>query len=977
MIARSLLAAALLAGFTPPAAAAPAHLTISSPELVVEVGADFPLVRRYTDRASGAVLDGRTTALDEITVDGVARRVSGRGEVGADGVARYRLTVDGLPGVVVEASLRVTGRATTFRVDRVTDTPRARVGTLDIPGHDLVSVSSEQAGAGTAFTTLDPNATRTADVIGPLTRATPADPAPVGASYGIVHTGQLAAAVETNSSYDKPSGPANGDDARLWHQARSDGDGMRVGLWSGQWTHRAAGSDATEEAPWATVVVTPEVNGDGRVDWQDGAVAFRDIAVTAPGAGRTAERVITHIPFNFASQATHPFLRTLDDVKRISLATDGLGQLAVLKGYGSEGHDSAHPDYADNYNERAGGLRDINTLAAEGQRWNADIGVHVNATESYPEAKAFSERLVDLNRKGWNWLDQSWEIDQRRDNASGALAERFRRLREQAHPNLDFLYVDVYRNHGYVADHMLTELRRQGWTVGTEWSDKLERSSVWSHWANDLDYGGQTNKGLNSRIIRFVRNHERDVWNPHPVLGNSRIEEFEGWTGETDWNAFYRNIWTHNLPAKFLQRQRILRWDDHEITFTGGVRGTDASGRREIFAGGAKVLDGDRYLLPWNGKYYHYNPAGGRTEWTVEGDRPLTVYRLTDTGRRAVGEVRPAGGRITLDAEPGVPYVLDDAGRPSPDPGWGQGSGLNDPGFNAAGLAAWHPRGDVRAERTAQGHTVARFTGPGTLEQRLAPLRPGTYSASVWVEVEPGATRRATLSVGGASNHVDSSTARNYVAADEKHGTYFQRLRVLFDVPSGQRPVLRITGGAGVRVDDVRVVRTERVAGPGMAAEDFEHVDQGWGPFVKGDAGGSTDPRTHLAQRHAPYTQRGWNGKLVDDVLTGSWSLKAHEENAGLVYRTVPQTVRLQPGRRYRVEFAYQNGHAGQYSWITGTGAAERATPMPRALTTTPFAEEFTAGPDAWVGLRKHRVDTPAEADFVLDDFRVTDLGPA
>ncbi|AXB48369.1 endo-alpha-N-acetylgalactosaminidase family protein [Amycolatopsis albispora] len=973
MLPRSILVAVLLTGVTPAVAAEPPALVLTSPELSVEVGADFPLVHRYTDRATGATLDGRTGGLDQITINGAAHRVTGQGSVSGN-VARYRLTVDDQPGVVIDASLRVDGRATTFRIDRITDTDQFRVGTLDLPGHDLVSVSSGQPGAGTAFTTLDPNATRTADVFAPVTPETAAEPNPVGASYGIVHTGSLAAAVETNSVYDKPSGATNGDDARLWHQARKDGDGTRVGVWSGQWTYRAEGSAATEELPWAKVVVTPEVNGDGKVDWQDGAIAFRDIAITAPGAAKTPDRVITHIPFNFASQATHPFLRTLDDVKRISLATDGLGQLAVLKGYGSEGHDSAHPDYGGNYNERAGGLADLNTLAAEGEKFNADFGVHVNATESYPEAKAFSEQLVDLDRAGWNWLDQSREIDQRRDNASGELAKRFRQLREETHPNLDFLYIDVFRNHGYVADHMLRELRDQGWTVGTEWSDKLERSSLWSHWANDLDYGGQTNKGLNSRIIRFIRNDQRDTWNPHPILGNTRIEEFEGWTGETDWTSFHRNIWVHNLPAKFLQQQRITRWDEHEITFTGGVRGTDAAGKREIFAGDAKVLDGDKYLLPWKGKYYHYNPAGGRTEWTVPDERELTMYRLTDTGREAVGVVRPQHGKVTLDAEPGVPYVLDGPGGRTADPRWGEGTGLVDPGFNAADLRRWRPQGDVHAERTALGHTVARFDGLGALEQRLTGLEPGTYSASVWVE----SPQRTELTVGNTKNFIDRSTAKNYVAADEKQGTYFQRLRVVFDVAAGEQPNLRITGGAGVRVDDVRVVPTERVAGPGIVNEDFEHVDQGWGPFVKGDAGGSTDPRTHLSELHAPYTQRGWHGKLVDDVLSGNWSLKAHEENAGLVYRTVPQTVRFEPGHRYRVEFSYQNGHAGQYSWITGSGTAEQATPLPAQHQTARFAQEFTVdGPDAWVGLRKHDVPTPLQADLVMDDFTVFDLGLA
>lgn len=995
-----------------PVAAAATEFTLSSPELDVVVGGAFPYVRSYTDRAGGASLDGRAGALDEITINGQPHKVSGEGEVTADGVARYRLAVADRPGVRIDASLSVSGRATTFRVDDIVDTAEFRVGTIDIPGHDLVSVSSSQPGAATAFTTLDPDKTTTADVIGPLTADTAADEAPVGASYGIVNTDGLAAAVETNSFYDKPSGPTDGDDARLWHEARKSGDGAtRVGMWSGQWTYRAAGATATEELPWAKVVVTPDANGDSTVDWQDGAVAFRDIAIDATGADQVADRVVTHIPFNFASQATHPFLRTLDDVKRIALSTDGLGQRAILKGYGNEGHDSAHPDYGGNYNTRAGGLDELNTLLAEGRDWNADFGVHVNATESYPEAKAFDEELVDLDTPGWNWLDQSWEIDQRRDNISGDLARRFRQLREETHENLDFLYIDVYRNHGFVADHMLAELREQGWQVGSEWSDKLERSNLWSHWANDVNYGGETNKGLNSQIIRFIRNDQRDTWNPHPILGSSAIEEFEGWTGEVDWNTFYDNIWTTNLPAKFLQQHKIQRWGEHEITFTDGVRGTDAAGKREFFVGDAKVLDGDRYLLPWGvdggaRKLYHYNPAGGTSEWTVPaefaGAGDLRLFRLSTDGKQAVDTLPVRDGKVSIAADPGVAYVLYADGAEAaeapvdPEPDWGHGTSIVDPGFNAPELNAWNPSGNVGIDVSERGQRSASFgEGTAAIEQRVGALDAGTYSASAWVEVEPGKSRSTRISVAEedkppAVNQVDASTARNWMAADEKNGTYFQRVRVLFDVTEdGARPTLRISAGDGdarVLVDDVRLVRTERPAGDALVTEDFENVDQGWGPFVKGDAGGITDPRTHLAEANGEYTKRGWHGKLVDDTLAGSWSLKSHEENNGLVYRTVPQTVRFEPGHRYRVEFDYQNGNSGQYAWITGSDpdgqvpATEelRATPLAAQHETAGFSEEFTAGPDgaAWVGLRKLDAgETPEQSDLIMDDFTVIDLG--
>ncbi|MEU4393686.1 endo-alpha-N-acetylgalactosaminidase family protein [Kribbella sp. NPDC023855] len=992
-LAAAALAAGLLVALPPTAATAgPAatDLTLTSPELTVTVAADFPRVIRYADNASGRSLGGQPDAISTVTVNGVARaaRLTGPPTV-TTGRAQYRLAFDALPGVELDASLALTGRVTTFSIDAVRDTEASRVRTIDIPDHDLVSVASTDPGATTAFTTLDPDSTRTADKITPVTSATAAEPAATGATYAFVNTSGLAAGIESNSVYDKPSGQSVDDGARFWHRARKAADGTsRVGVWSGQWTYRADTAPYTEPLPWAKVVVTPDANDDKVVDWQDGAIAFRTIMTEPKGGDEVKNRVVTHIPFNFASQATHPFLRTLDDVKRISLATDGLGQMALLKGYGSEGHDSAHPDYGGNYNQRAGGLTDLNTLLRKGKDYNASFGVHVNATESYPEANAFSEELVDKSSKGWNWLNQSYYIKQRPDLASGNIVKRFQQLRDETDPNLKELYIDVYYQSGWLADGLTRQLADQGWQIGTEWADRHERTSLWSHWANDLDYGGATNKGLNSQIIRFVRNHEKDVWNADPILGQSSLVEFEGWTGEVDWNAFYANIWQRNLPAKFLQQQKILDWNSNEITFTGGVRGTVANGKRSLSVGTAKVLDGDKYLLPWDGnkKLYHYNPAGGATTWQVPAgfstDR-FTVYKLTDTGRVRIGTAPVRNGNITLAANPGQPYVLYPEQAPRlADPQWGEGSHLEDPGFNAGSLNAWDPTGNASIATLANGQHVAELgSDHTTLQQRIRGLVPGRiYSASAWIEVEPGKSRKTTLDVNGTSVTVDRSTAMNRVAADDKQGLYYQRARVVFEAKgiTADLTLKAISGAARVRIDDVRVVETKRPAA-GLV-DDFENVDQGWGPFVKGDAGGTTDPRTVLARKHAPYTQAGWNGKLVDDVLDGEWSLKSHEENQGLVYRTIPATVPFTPGHKYKVSFDYENGVAGQYSWVQGVDRPKavevKATPIGAQRTKATFSQEFVAGcgGDYWVGLRKHSSGGD-QADFVLDNFAVTDLG--
>ncbi|UJB41495.1 endo-alpha-N-acetylgalactosaminidase family protein [Streptomyces sp. A1-5] len=1019
---RQLVAATALAGVattlplgsrTATAAPRTAETVLHSAALDVRVDPAFPRIVSYTDRATGAVLHGQETPVTQILIDGTAHtpRVTHRARADR---ATYTLALDG--GTTLTAEITVDGWQVTWRLTAIDDTPALRVGTLQIPGLALLSVRSDQPGAHLLAARLQLDKATSGDTLVRVTPDTPAEPAPTGCAYAVVATDQLAAGIETNTVYDTPTAATSWENGRLWRQTlRGDGY-LKAQLAPGQWTHRAAGqpTDATEPLPYATVVLTRDRNGDGRTDWQDAAIALRDIMVVPLGADTQHLRVVPHIPFNFASQATNPFLATLDNVKRIALATDGLRQFTLLKGYQSEGHDSAHPDYGGNYNARAGGLADLNTLLRAGKKWHSDFAVHVNATESYPVAHAFSETLVDKNDKQWDWLDQSYRINARHDLTAGTVAARFAQLRKETDPALNTVYLDVFRESGWNSDRLQRHLRDQGWQIATEWGHGLERSALWSHWANETDYGPDTSRGINSRLIRFLRNHHKDVFADKwpTLLGAPRMGNFEGWTGKNDWHAFHTIVWNDALPAKYLQAYPIRTWTDHEITFEGPTRTavTDTDGTRRITTDGRLVYDGGSYLLPWEPrratdptKLYHYNPRGGRSSWRLPrgwSDTPAVhAYRLTDQGRTDRTRIPVTDGQITLTARPGTAYVVYRTEAPTPpDPHWGEGTPLIDPGFHAGDLAAWRTTGPATVEINDRGD-YELVIGPGaaaTVAQRLARLAPGDYAASVQVEVgaTAGERRRAGLTVRTAdgvtaTNWTDTSTATNHVAADRKTGTRFQRMTTRFTVPDGGGPAtLGLTaapGRARIRFDNVRVVAAPRPTTPPatpttpatLVYEDFAHVPQGWGPFVKGDAGGSTDPRTHLAQRHAPYTQRGWNGKAIDDVIDGGQSLKSRGENTGLVYRTVPHTVRFTPGRRYRVTFRYENEKAGQYAWITAvdepTARELRRQPLPVATRPTTLDYEFTApeSGDAWVGLRKTGSDGTVE--FVLDAFHVTE----
>ncbi|UKY49562.1 endo-alpha-N-acetylgalactosaminidase family protein [Streptomyces inhibens] len=992
-----------------PAAAAPraGEAVLRSDALEIRVDTAFPRIVSYTDRGTGAVLHGQETPVAQVLIDGTARTPQVTHRTRADR-ATYTLRFDGGTELTVEIAVR--DWQVTWRVTGITDTPALRIGTLDIPGLALLSVRSDQPGAALLAARIELDKAKSGDTLVQVTADTPAEAAPTGCAYAVVATDRLAAAVETNTVHDKPSGATTWENGRLWRQTVK-GDGfVKAQLVCGQWTHRAAGQpvDATDPLPYATVIVTRDRNGDGTVDWQDAAIALRDIMVVPLGADEQHLRVVPHIPFNFASQATNPFLATLDNVKRIALATDGLRQFTLLKGYQSEGHDSAHPDYGGNYNRRAGGLADLNALVRAGKKWNSDFAVHVNATESYPVAHAFSERLVDKDDKQWDWLDQSYRIDPRRDLVSGDIARRFAQLRKETDPALTTLYIDVFRESGWNSDRLQRHLRDQGWQVTTEWGHGLERSALWSHWANETDYGPDTSRGINSRLIRFVRNHHKDVFADKwpTLLGSGRMGNFEGWVGKTDWHAFHTIIWTDALPAKYLQAYPIKTWGAHEITFEGPTKTSvsDAEGTRKITTDGRLVYDGGTYLLPWEprratdpDKLYHYNPRGGTSSWTLprgwSDATTVYAYRLTDQGRTQETRVPVNGGKITLTARAGVAYVVHRSKAPAQGgPGWGEGTPLTDPGFHSGTLDGWQVTGPAAVKLSELGdhELVIGAGGAATVAQKLTRLAPGTYAASVQIEVgaEAGERRRAALEIRTAdgvtaANWTDASTAGNYVAADRKSRTRFQRLFTHFTVPDGGGPVtLALTAAAGrarVRFDNVRVVPAEPTAKKGaLAYEDFENVPQGWGVFVKGDAGDVTDPRTHIAQRHAPFTQRGWNGKAIDDVIDGGQSLKSRGENTGLVYRTVPHTVRFTPGHRYRITFRYENEKAGQYAWITAvddpTARELTRSPLPVATRPTTWAYEFTA-PDrgeAWVGLRK--VGDDGTAEFVLDTFEVREV---
>ena len=999
-----------------------ATFTISSAQMSVELYRSFPAVRQYTLPDIGLVFEGSLQPDGSLLLNGTKVQAEVTVNTEADR-AIYRLSLEELK-IRLFLTVEVQGRSLVFTWLQPLEEGAVQVHSIALADSPLLSCASTDA-AQFADARMYTKVEGTGDTYITLDGSETPDTERQGYMYAMLSNGGLSGSIWTNAVYDKPAGPTARENGRIWKQSIAEDAGMRTGIWSGDWLLRAEGATEPEPNPQLIVVITPDANADGVVDWQDGAIAYRSVMRTPLGSERIPEQVVQRIVHNFGSQATNPFLKTLDETKRVFIATGGLGQKVLLKGYQSEGHDSAHPDYGGNYNTRAGGLEDLNLLVDTGKQFNADFGVHINAQEAYPEAHAFNEELIgDTN--GWSWLDQAVVIDKRHDALSGNRYRRLMQLHEEV-PGLEFIYLDVWYQDGWESREVAREINSLGWTLATEFPTALEYDATWNHWAVDVNYGSSDLKGFHSDIARFIGNHLKDCWVAgHPLLGGTELMGYEGWQGRRDFDKFLDTTFRVNLPTKWLQHFRILNWSEDEIRFTGNVVAKLVDGKRVITQDGRVVLDGDSYLLPWppdvsDGsipeRYYYYSNSADTTYWDylqylrkdkrfeIRQDQEFLLWfqTLTESGLQDTREIDLVEGKEAVSHQ-GIGVVTNSyrIGDWSGFPVYGQNSPIRDPGFNEGNIDSSSGRIEDGVLGTQQaviehGNVDVIPNDYGDYELHVRPgaefamskglmiRETGSYCISMAVEVRGETPRRVRIHVKRTSvppgypdtAWLDSPSAINYVAADPKHDMAMQRMQLIVDFdtlnPLPQRVIEVAEGDAEVFIDDLQCVPAVRPPLPEGAYffEDFEHTVRGWYPFVKGDAGGANDMRTHLAERHEPYTQRGWRDKLIDDVIGGQWSLKSHADNPGLLYRTIPQNLRFEPGRLYIVTLDYESSGDNDHEIvISDSSGAEIVIPLAQSLEARPILFRFRAAADgsSWFGIRK-----PAESDtdLVIDNVLV------
>ena len=1065
--------------------------SIQSDVMKVYIGKEFPLVARYEMLSDATTFfRGNENALNTVKINGISIEPTVTVEATTEDSRTYAMHVeDQTSGINFDMKVKISVDADTLTWE-VIELKKAvacpKIATIDVDGLNLLTISAVEEGANFAGAGNSTVTTVTGDVFQSFEDGF-VPSAKDGYLYGILTNGKLSAGLFSNSEAegDKRVIRSNGADTMSltsapWYYELGDKNGQRVAANYADYP--------VSELPWVKVAIAADVNNDNEIDWNDGALACRKIVHIPYGSEVMKDMVNYRIVMNFSSMAPNPFLATADNIKKVYLATDGLPQGVVLKGYGNEGHDSANSEYAD-IAEREGGVEDFRDLIKIAHKYNTEVGIHINAQEAYPEARSFNEVMLESGFPGgWGWLDQSHVINKIWDLSSQARWKRLVQLYDringtnhmslnweageyvlndpensrnslgtvdiskeaiqqeaEANPdNMDFIYLDVWYQDAWETRRIAEEFNALGWRFSTEFSAEGEYDSTWHHWSTDAPYGGAAMKGYNSDIIRFIRNDQRDsqVLNypsyggtaDNPLLGGYRLYGFEGWGGDQNFNNYILQTFNQNLPTRFLQHYYVVDWENYEdgqspvgnhereitlwndegdvvIVTRNEEQRADENIERTITLNGTKILDDVTYLLPWTEedgtvKLYHWNLDGGTTTWTLTKDfaglENVVVYELSDQGRINEKTVAVVDNTITLEAKAATAYVVvKGASVKTLADDFGECDYVVDPGFNgyAAGEqldeADWS--GDIEdasvvVEKHTTGDQRLAINSPKkeiTLSTKISGLEVGKdYVAEFYVENNSDAKAYIIVDAGAkeVSNYTEKSISYNYVQCDIKHGTNMQRMQVSFVAESTEADliIVREAGKGSTYIDDIRIVeiKLNNFQEDGTFVQDFETVVQGLYPFVIGGSQGVTDHRTHLSQLNAPYTQAGWNGRVIDDVIDGNWSLKHHTASTGIVYQTIPQNFRFEPGKVYTVEFDYQSGPNKAYVMVVGDGttytipAADDFYPAAHGEDQTQHVTMQVVGSGSgqtWIGLyqagNRSGSGSMGETDFTLDNL--------
>ncbi len=732
--------------------------SIESNEMKVYLDRDFPRAIQYEMKSSGAKIDGNRTKLSTLRLTtGMTYSLNTSQGLTGSTVKDYTPVVecgqviqndDGSQHVIytlkvnelnAELKLKATVEGTILKFDfnEIKEDPANRIFIIEIPNHNPVTVSNFDANSSFAGSKMESNIGKSGDSFFSINNMLSGSDF---YNYAFVSNGNVAAGIKSNAFGLDDGGVAK----RVFADTRRNDALVTTSLLSGSWVWRFP--DATKkfidyegrygqgeqklldrtyfddptapgrEKPYVWVVLAENNNGDNVVNWQDAANEFRKVAKVAVGSDKVADAVVQRLIMSQGNETNYPYLSSVDETKRISLHTDGLGQI-ILQKY----HNAGNWGDFSVYDDQLGGLDEFRKFAdITTNQYNSFVGVHTNFTEYFAKVDQFSYENVEMQAdgitprsKGYKafgyYLHQCYVIDDQLDaltrysdnEASQAKSryERIKRFKDDI-PDLGFIYSDVYSHNGWRGNALARDYEDNGLAYFVEWPYVAEDSAVWAHWAVEKSYSPASLKGYSSDIARFIFNDTKDRWDNYAtdnwktdieatrapssafLLMGADTTCYEGWVhdGINEYDSIVEKIYRNNLPSKYMQHFPITRmekdkdgWADYIEFDNGNVKvyaegyenpnNSTRNSKRIIEKDGKKIYEQAckvgtdqgpaKYLLPWN--------EGDMQKLDTDEAKEIKLYHWNDEGGSSTWELPDSwSGLNTVYV-----YELSDLGKNS------------------------------------------------------------------------------------------------------------------------------------------------------------------------------------------------------------------------------------------------------------------------------------------------------------------------
>src|SRR5699024_7902718 len=299
----------------------PVEQVLSSDYMDVTIDETFPRIIEYD--VDGKTMTGQETPVYGLKVNDMLYYPEVSFQKISDDEAEYTLTVeDSFEDIDAEftLSLKVEDNKVIYDFTDVSNATETTIEKFEFANMNLISADSSQADAQAKLANISTDVTKPGDSDVEIDSSLEKIGTSSGHYMAFLTTGELSAGVWSSSEVD-------GYNNLLANRYETEDGDKAMGISSNAlFYHRDFMPEPSSNKPTIKIAIAEDLNDDDNVDWQDAAIAYRDIMQDIQGWEDVNNNVGTRIVMNFGSQAQQPFLKTLDNVKKVALATDGLRQ---------------------------------------------------------------------------------------------------------------------------------------------------------------------------------------------------------------------------------------------------------------------------------------------------------------------------------------------------------------------------------------------------------------------------------------------------------------------------------------------------------------------------------------------------------------------------------------------------------------------------------------------------------------------------